>query len=126
MQNCYVDSSNNLRDLSRTISQYLWQHESMKVDRILLPNGEYRVLGQVHNYHILRMIGLDKRVVIRLHPDAKRGYTVTLEAPAWADKAAVLAVVALLGFWPVSFMAAWGIFDQLMLFRRLQRLLKEI
>ena len=125
MQACYVSSSNSLRDLSREISQYLWQHENMEIDRFLLPNGEYRVQGQVRNYRILRMIGWDKRVVVRLRPDTGQGYTVTLEAPVWEDKVTALAV-SLLGLWPLSFAAAWGILDQLMLFHRLRRILAEI
>lgn len=126
MKICYIGSSNNLCDLSRTISQCLWQYENMESERFLLPNGEFIVQGRVCNHRILKTIGWDKRIVVRLRPDTERGYSVVLEAPVWIDKAVVLIIAALLGFWALYVVAAWGILDQFQLFQRLQRLLKEI
>ncbi len=125
MKSCYVNSTSSLRDISKEISQYLWLHEGMETDRFLLPNGEYRVQGQVRGRPLRRLIGWNKRVVVRLRSDDHPGYIVTLDAPTWKDKAVVLAV-SLFRLWPLSVMALFGIADQFMLFYRLQQLLKTI
>ena len=125
MKTRYIDSTSNLRDISKKIAQYLWQHENMETDRFLLPDGEYRVQGQVRCNTLRRLIGCDKRIVVRLRPSEEQGLIVTLDAPAWKDKSVVLAV-SLFGLWPLSIMVLWGIADQLLLIYRLQHLLNVI
>ena len=125
MKTCYVSSTSNLRDISKEIAQYLWQHESMETDRFLLPDGEYRVQGQVRCSSLRRLIGWDKRIVIRLLPGEEQGHVVALDTSIWKDKAVVL-VVSLFGLWPLSIMVLWGIADQLLLIYRLQHLLNVI
>lgn len=125
MKSCYVVSTSSLRDISKEIALYLWQHESMNTDRFLLPDGEYRVQGRVHCHAVRKLAGWDKRVVVKLRPDEGLGYTVIMDSPAWKDKVAVLAA-SLFGFWPLSVMALWGLADQILLFFRLQRMLKTI
>lgn len=125
MKTCCVSSTSNLRDISKEIALYLWQHENMETDRFLLPDGEYRVQGQVRWSTLRRLVGWDKRIVVRLRPSEEQGLIVTLDAPAWKDKSIVLAV-SLFGLWPLSIMVLWGIADQLLLFYRLQHLLNVI
>lgn len=125
MKTCYVSSTSDLRDISQEIALYLWQHESMETDRFLLPDGEYRVQGQVRCSSLRRLIGWDKRIVIRLLPGEEQGHVALLDTPIWKDKAVVLAV-SLFGLWPLSVMALWGMVDQLLLFYRLQHLLNAI
>ena len=125
MKTCYVSSISNLRDISKEIALYLWQHEDMTIDRFLLPDGECRVQGRIRTSSLRRLIGWDKRIVVRLHSVEEQGYIVTLDAPVWKDKAAVLAV-SLFGLWPLSLFVLWGMADQFLLFYRLQHLLKAI
>lgn len=125
MKTCYVSSTSSLRDISKEIALYLWQHESMETDRFLLPDGEYRIQGQVRCRTLRRLMGWDKRVVVRLRPDQNRRNIAILDAPIWKGKAIVLAV-SLLGLWPLSVMVLWGIADQFLLYYRLQHLLNAI
>lgn len=125
MKSCYVDSNSSLRDISKEIAQYLWQHEDMDIDRFLLPDGEYRVQGQARCNTLRRLIGWDKRIVVRLRPNEEQGHIITLDAPVWKDKVFVLAV-SLFGLWPLSGVVLWGIADQFLLLHRLRHLINAI
>lgn len=125
MKTCHIGSTSSLRDISKEIALYLWQHERMETDRFLLPDGEYRVQGRVHCHAVRRLAGWDKRIVVKLRPDEGHGYTVIMDSPVWKDKAAVLGV-SLFGLWPLAATALWGLADQILLFFRLQHMLKTI
>ena len=115
----------DLRGISRDIQHYLWQCEGMETDRFVLPCGEYRVQGRVRGGVLRGLLGLDKKVVVRLRREKNGQCRVTFHAPAWKDKALVMAA-ALVCCWPLAITALMGALDQAMLFLRLQRLIREL
>ena len=125
MKTFCIDSSTSLRELSKSVAQYLQQHEHMETNRFLAPDGECIVHGQVRDRKFRCLVGADKRVVVRMRPLEDGRTQVILDAPAWKDKAAV-ASLSMVCLWPLCGMAAYGLWDQIALFHRLKQLLQTI
>lgn len=124
MKVSHMETTRSLREISKLIAQYLWQHEHMETDRFMTSDGEYIVQGRVRNGHIRQWFGLDKRIRIRWRQQEHR-CACSIDCPAMKDKIIVVCV-SLLGLWPLLFVSIFGLCDQLLLPRRLRRVIDTL
>ena len=125
MKLCLIETPDPLRDITKHITQYLWQHEHMETDRLLLPNGEYVIQGQVCSNKIKKYFGLDKRIMVTFRTEGKHRYSVWVDHPSLKDKLSMMSV-SFICLWPLFFTTLYGLLDQYALWGRLQHFLRTI
>lgn len=122
MRVSHMETSLSLREMSKLTAQHLWLYEHMETDRFMTSEGVYIVQGRVKHGRIRRWFGLDKRVRIQWKQE-DGFFSFSVDSPVIMDKIWVIGV-SLFGLWPLLFIALFGLADQLLLLRRLRRMIR--